>query len=147
MSRRAPGRAGDAEEGAVIATVAVFMVALLAVTALVYDGGRAITAKRRAINQAEQAARAGARAVDPALLRSAADATPRLDPVAAAAQARAYLGAVGSQGSVQVAGDTVQVTVTFQERTLLLGLLGIDSFAGSGTAEAVSVRGIGEEDP
>ena len=137
------------EEGAVMATVAVFMVALLAVVALVYDGGRAITAKRRAINQAEQAARAGARAVDPASLRAAGgpSAAPRLDPAAAAAQARAYLTATGSAGTVQVAGDTVQVTVTFQEQTLLLGVLGIDSFSGSGTAEAVSVRGVGGEDP
>jgi Flp pilus assembly protein TadG len=139
------------EEGAVMATVAVFMVALLAVVALVYDGGRAITAKRRAINQAEQAARAGARAVDPASLRTAGatapGVAPRLDPAGAAAQARAYLAASGSAGTVQVAGDTVQVTVTFQERTLLLGLLGIDSFSGSGTAEAVSVRGVGGEDP
>jgi len=141
--------ARDTEEGAVMATVAVFMVALLAVVALVYDGGRAITAKRRAINQAEQAARAGARAVDPASLRAAGapGGPPRLDPAGAAAQARAYLTASGSAGTVQVAGDTVQVTVTFQEQTLLLGVLGIDSFSGSGTAEAVSVRGVGGEDP
>jgi hypothetical protein len=137
---------GDGERGAVTAMVAVFFVGLLAVAALVYDGGRAITAKRRAINQAEQAARAGARAVDPAALR--AGGPDRLDPQVAADQARSYLASVGAtESSVVVSGTTVEVTVTFQEPTLLLGLLGIDRFGGTGTADARSVRGIGEEQP
>jgi hypothetical protein len=138
--------AADAERGAVTALVAVFFVALLAVAGLVYDGGRAITAKRRAINQAEQAARAGARAIDPAALR--AGAPDRLDARVAAEQARSYLASVGAtESSVAVSGTRVQVTVSFREPTLLLGLLGIDRFGGTGTADALSVRGVGEEDP
>jgi hypothetical protein len=144
--RRRPMPRDRAEAGSVTAIVSVFFVALLAVGALVYDGGRAITAKRRAINQAEQAARAGARALDAATLRDGR-APVRLDARAAATQAQAYLDGIGATGTVAVAGGTVRVTVTFQERTLLLGVLGIDRFSGSGTADAVSVGGVGEEDP
>jgi hypothetical protein len=136
---------GDREQGAVVATVAVFMVALMGVTALVYDGGRAITAKRRAINQAEQAARAGARALDAGALRGEGN-RDRLDRGAAVAQARAYLAQVGSSGTVEVTDRGVTVSVTFRERTLLLGMLGIDSFTGTGTADAVSVRGVADEE-
>ena len=136
---------GQGERGAVTAIVAVFFVALLAVAALVYDGGRAITAKRRAINQAEQAARAGARALDPAALR--AGQAERVDAAAARQQASAFLDSVGASGTVAVRGATVEVTVTFRQPTLLLGLVGLDSFSGTGSADAVSVRGVGEEDP
>jgi Putative Flp pilus-assembly TadE/G-like len=142
-ARRA--EAAERERGAVTAIVAVFLVGLMAAAALVYDGGRAITAKRRAINQAEQAARAGARALDPAALR--AGQAERVDAAAAGQQARAYLDSVDASGTVTVRGATVEVTVTFREPTLLLGLVGLDSFSGTGSADAVSVRGVGEEDP
>src|SRR6266545_4681866 len=60
-----------AEEGGVVtAFVVVMAIALLLVTGLVFDGGRAIVAKRHAINVAEQAARAGAQAIDIASVRS-----------------------------------------------------------------------------
>jgi len=145
MSRAARGTREELERGAVTAMVAVFLVGLMAAAALVYDGGRAITAKRRAINQAEQAARAGARALDPAALR--AGEADRIDAEAAHEQAEAYLDSVGAGGTVAVHGDTVEVTVTFREPTLLLGLVGLDSFSGTGSADAVSVRGVGKEDP
>jgi Putative Flp pilus-assembly TadE/G-like len=135
----------ERERGAVTAMVAVFLVGLLAAAALVYDGGRAITAKRRAINRAEQAARAGARALDPAALR--AGQAERVNPDAAREQAEAYLDSVNASGTVTVRGASVEVTITFREPTLLLGLVGVDSFDGTGSAEAVSVRGVGEEDP
>ena len=135
----------ERDRGAVTAIVAVFLVGLMAAAALVYDGGRAITAKRRAINQAEQAARAGARAIDPAALR--AGQPERVDVAAADQQARQYLDSVGATGTVSVKGATVQVTVTYRQPTLLLGLVGVDSFSGSGSADAVSVRGVGVEDP
>src|SRR4029453_15130144 len=104
-NRMTPDRSRD-EAGAVTAIVAVFLVALLAVAALVYDGGRAITAKRRAINRAEQAARAGARALDAGALRAGADTPVRLDERAAAAQAQGYLDGIGATGSVEVTGAT-----------------------------------------
>jgi Flp pilus assembly protein TadG len=140
-----PAELAERERGAVTAIVAVFLVGLMAAAALVYDGGRAITAKRRAINQAEQAARAGARALDPGALR--AGQPERVDAAAAGDQARAYLDSVGASGTVSVKGATVEVTVTYRQPTLLLGLVGVDSFSGSGSADALSVRGVGVEDP
>jgi Flp pilus assembly protein TadG len=143
MSR--PADLGERDRGAVTAIVAVFLVGLMAAAALVYDGGRAITAKRRAINQAEQAARAGARAIDPGALR--AGQPERVDVAAANEQAKAYLDSVGASGTVGVKGATVEVTVTYRQPTLLLGLVGVDSFSGTGSADALSVRGVGVEDP
>jgi Flp pilus assembly protein TadG len=133
----------DGEAGGVMALVAVLMVGLLAVVGLVYDGGRAITAQRRAINIAEQAARAGARALDATTLRTAAP--DRLDPQAAVAEAEAYLASVGATGQVTVTGDLVQVTVAYSEPTRLLGLVGITRYSGTGTADAHSVKGVGSQ--
>ena len=139
------GDLAERERGAVTAIVAVFLVGLMAAAALVYDGGRAITTKRRAINQAEQAARAGARAIDPGALR--AGQPERVDVAAANQQAQAYLDSVGASGTVSVKGATVEVTVSYRQPTLLLGLVGVDNFSGSGSADALSVRGVGVEDP
>ena len=46
------------ERGQVTAFVVVIIVALLAMAGLVIDGGSALAAKRRAINEADSAARA-----------------------------------------------------------------------------------------
>ena len=71
--------------------VVLFTVALLAVAGLVIDGGYALGAKREAMNSAEQAARAGADALDQGSLR---DGDTRVDPgrAVAAAQALPALG-------------------------------------------------------
>ena len=57
------------ERGVAAAFVVLFTVALLTVAGLVIDGGYALAAKREAMNQAEQAARAGADAISAASLR------------------------------------------------------------------------------
>jgi Flp pilus assembly protein TadG len=133
------------ERGGILPLVAVFLVALVAMVGLVYDGGRVIDARRRAADQAEQAARAGAAMLDPGSLRG--DGPYRLDARAALAAARAQLAATGSTGAVTVSGNVVQVTVTFSQPTALLGLIGIGSVGGSGTADARSVKGVSTEDP
>ncbi len=75
------------EAGSVSVLVAVLGFALLLMLGLVVDGGRQLIAYRRAANDAEQAARAGAGALNPAGLRTG---TYILDPAAAAAAARHY---------------------------------------------------------
>src|SRR5574341_871463 len=91
-SRRDP----DPEAGGVLPLVAVLLVGLVAIAALVGDGGNALTAKRRAINLAEQAARAGAQELAPASLRTGRPY--RLDPAAASRAAERYLARAGVGG-------------------------------------------------
>jgi Flp pilus assembly protein TadG len=63
------------ERGSLTLFTLVLAFALLAVAGLVLDGGTKLTAQRRADNQAEQAARAGAQAVDLGQLRASGEAT------------------------------------------------------------------------
>jgi Flp pilus assembly protein TadG len=128
------------ERGQVTGMVAVLAVALLALGALVFDGGQILTARREANNLARQAARAGAQELDVAQARVG---TFTLDPVAADSAARAYLDDVGvAPVSVQVTGDRVEVTVELTQRTPLLSILGIDERTVTATASARAARGV-----
>src|SRR6266704_6922367 len=111
-----PLRSGDG--GQITVFVVVMTVALILVAGLVLDGGLTLAARERALNEAQQAARAGAQAINLATYRQ--NGTLVLDPAQAVADARRYLGATGYQGSVQVAGNvvTVEVTVTQQMQIL-----------------------------
>lgn len=115
------------ERGAVLPLVAVVLMGLLAITALVIDGGLLFAERRDLQGLADGAARAGAMSLDIAGLRDQ-DAV-RLEPDAARQAARDYLRAAGFDGHVSVAADTLRVTVELvQDRpTVMMGLLGIRS--------------------
>jgi Flp pilus assembly protein TadG len=103
-----PRRSDD--RGAVSTFLAVIFLALLMAAGLVVDGGRKIVALREASHLADNAARAGAQAIDIDTLRATGHLT--IDPGAASVRALDYLAATGHQGDVSVSGDTVAVTVT-----------------------------------
>jgi Flp pilus assembly protein TadG len=136
----------DREAGAVAVMVAVLAVALLLVVGLVFEGGVAIAAKRRAMNVAEQAARAGAQQLDIGALR--ANGTFRVDPSKASAAASAFLGSAGYSGSVSVSGDTVTVSgVSWSSASPVLAAIGV-SFGGTvPAASARNLHGITVEEP
>src|SRR5206468_2357901 len=102
-------------------------------------------ARRRAIDEANGAARAGAQAVDLAAYRSTG--TFHLDPAAATVAARAYMAPTGHEATVTIVGDRVQVRVTIAQPMALLRVVGIDELAVSGRGEARSVRGPGSPAP
>src|SRR5947209_20356105 len=105
------------EQGQVTAFLVVIMVALLAMAGLVIDGGTALAAKRRAINEADSAARAGSQALAIRSYRSTGSLAP--DPDAAIDAARAYLARTSDSGDVVLRGDQVVVTVhTDQHMTI-----------------------------
>ncbi len=132
-------RARD-ERGQVTAMVAILAVALLALGALVFDGGQILTARREANNLARQAARAGAQQLDIAQARTG---TFTLDPAAAETAARTYLDGEGvTPTAVSVTGDRVEVTVTLTQPTRLLSILGISERAVTATASARAARGV-----
>ena len=113
------------ERGAVAPLVAMMLLGLLALAALVIDGGLLFAERRDLQGLADGAARAGAMAVDEDVLRETG--AVRLDPAAAQAAAERYLETVGVDGTVRIDADTLSVTVDLQERrpTLMMGLLGV----------------------
>ena len=128
------------EAGQVTAFVVIFAVALLLAAGLVLDGGYVLAAKRRAMNEAEGAARAGAATTALAGYRTSGPV--RLDPAKAEAAARAYLAQTGHGGEVAVAGDRVTVTVRFDQPLQILGLGGLGAQTVTGRGEARAVRGV-----
>lgn len=133
------------QSGRVTAFVIIMVTAILLFAGLVLDGGLALAAKVRAVGEAQEAARAGAQEIDLTAYR--ATGTLRLLPQQASAAARNYLAAAGHSGSVSVAGNTVNVTVTISQPTELLGLIGIGSITVTGSGQAQPQRGIDGPEP
>lgn len=125
-------------------SVSIFLVglatALLMMAGLLYDGGQILAARREAFALADNAARAGAQAVDLDLIRSGGPA--RLAPIAAEIAARGYLERAGHQGTVVVGADRVDVTVSTTVELHMLQMVGLKSRTVTGTGEARIVRGI-----
>jgi Flp pilus assembly protein TadG len=138
---------GDSERGAMSALVVVLFVFLMILAGLVVDGGNAINARQRAIDDAEQAARVAANQIDMGQLRADGQVTIMWPDAGAAA--RTYLGERGySPGNVQVvpaAGGGVTVTVESTVRTQLLSLAFIPTFTVTGRATALPAVGIDQE--
>ncbi len=132
------------ETGAVVPLTAVMLLGLLAVTALVTDGGVLFAERRDLQGLADGAARAGAMAVDEERLRETG--AVRLDPVAARTAVGRYLAAGGFEGEVQIDADTLSVAVDLEESrpTLMMGLLGVRAVSVSAHAVARPRVGIEE---
>lgn len=62
-----------------------------------------------------------------------------VDPGRAVNAAQAYLVLVGAQGTVDIAGGEVTVTVTGRQDTTLLSAVGVDSIPVKATATALSI--------
>src|SRR5437016_7848352 len=120
---KAPRAHGD--NGTVTAFVVCFTVALIAVAGLVVDGGSILAARRHAFEDADAAARAGAQAIDEAALRSGQPVT--LNPDRARELAQAQLDASGEIGTIELTGDSVQVTITREQELSILGFAGMGS--------------------
>jgi Flp pilus assembly protein TadG len=133
------------EDGQVSAFVVGMVLALFVLAALVIDGGRVLAARREAIDEANEAARAGAEALSVSTYR--ATGIVALDTAAATSAARAYLERTGHAGTVAVAGDRVTVTVSFSEALSLFGIMGLSHMTVNGHGAATLVRGVGSPGP
>ncbi len=128
------------ETGVVMVFVVPLMAVFVALGGLVVDGGVLLDARRRAVNEAEAAARAGAQALIPEEVRSGGSDVA----VAGAEEAvRRYVAATGHDALVAVAADEVEVTVSFRQPLLVLGAFGLLSPVVRGTARVEAVRGVG----
>ena len=131
----------DREQGSISLFLVVLVLALFVVFGLVVDGGARLDAQRRATDQAEQAARAAAQAVNPTSLRESDTVT--LDPTAAHAAAARYLSSVGNVTltGVHVTATTVTVTVTTTATPVVLSLIGLHTLTVTGSGTAQLLRG------
>ena len=126
--------------GTVTAFVACFTIALLVVAGLVIDGGFTLAARRRAFNEANAAARAGAQAIDEAALRSTGNV--RLKSGRARILALDHLTAAGLTGAADANGDTVTVRVTTTRNLTILGMVGLGPFTIRAEGSARAVQGV-----
>jgi Flp pilus assembly protein TadG len=133
------GDAGNASIILVLITPAIFGVA-----GLVVDGGRALNARQQAANQAEQAARAAADAVDVDAIRTGAGLA--IDPLAARRAAERYLAAAGATGRVSLGPQSVTVTVKASTQTAFFAVIGVTHISVIGTATARPARGVVTEE-
>ncbi|WP_194925340.1 pilus assembly protein TadG-related protein [Catenulispora pinisilvae] len=113
--------------------------ALILFVGLVYDGGRALDGRVRALNEAQEAARAGAQALNIGALRAGSSAI--LDSGAAVNAAQTFLAGTGDTGTVDVAGTTVTVSVTHVQPTTFLGMVGVGAMTAHVTASAKAEQG------
>jgi Flp pilus assembly protein TadG len=142
------------ERGSITPFVVIVSLAIILLAALVVDGGRQLNAKGRAVAYAQEAARAGAQAIDVA--------DPRLDLVpddalkaaqqycqqAMAADAqlvkcRAEITRIDDPGG---AFNAVTVSTQVRIRAILLGMIRKSVLNASGKALARPVSGISEPD-
>ena len=128
------------DEGSITLFAVVIVAGLLIALGLVVDGGRQLAAQRQADAVADQAARAGAQALDRTILRTTG--TARLDTAAAITAARQYLAAAGLDGTVDVTPTTVTVHVTATHATAVLSLIGLTDMTVHASSTAVPVPGI-----
>jgi hypothetical protein len=126
---------------AIAAYFLVGVVALFALAGLVLDGGSALAARGQAADVAQQAARAGANALDVASLRTGGAGDLTADVGRARAAAGAVLAAAGVDGEIEVAGSRVTVTTHVEKPTAILSLIGVDQVGGRATHSAVPLHG------
>ncbi|MEN3361486.1 MAG: hypothetical protein V7637_5468 [Mycobacteriales bacterium] len=133
--RRAALRRRRRERGSIGAFVAVLAPPLIGLVGLVYDGGLALEGRQRALDMAEQAARAAGNHCDLAVLRSQSECVIN-DSAGARAIAEQYMGngvTIANFYLTDCAGaatgcHTVAVQTRVQVKTLFLGLFGINEF-------------------
>jgi hypothetical protein len=111
------------QTGSISITVPLVALTVLVLVGFTFDAGNAITAHRRAVNLAEQAARAAA---------------------------AAYLTSTDTSGQVQLGrdadGDYVQVVVDWTQPALFAGLLGRSRFTGTARGRAHNCHGLVREE-
>lgn len=139
---------GGTEAGSLSVAMPLIVVLALVVVGFAFDGANALTGKRRAINVAEQAARAGAGQLDLGSIR--VGGPYRIDPAKAHQAAQHYLGTVGYAGQVRLGrdaiGDRVDVTIGWSQQGLFARFVGVSSYGGTVQASAHVCHGVVQEE-
>jgi hypothetical protein len=132
--------------GALAPAVPIVAIMFLLLAGLVIDSSRLLTARARAVSYAEEAARAGASAVDPA-------SEPLvIDTDAARLQARDYCAVIEQRDvrmrctKISPGPDRVVVTTSYAMPTGLLGIVGINTLHAQGEGDARPLIGVTQQD-
>jgi Flp pilus assembly protein TadG len=148
MSGRPATIRARGEAGALSVAMPLIVILGLIIIGFAFDGSNALTAKRRGINIAEQAARAGAGQLDLASIRSGGPY--RIDPTKARLAAQDYLAKTGYPGQVRLGrdaiGDRVDVSVTWTQQALFARFVGVGHYSGTAAASAHVCHGVVEEE-
>ena len=134
----------DRERGSITAFVVVLAAAFIILAGLVYDGGRALAAKTAAIDEAQQAARTAAQALNPADLRDNILATTAGQAIA---DAENYIASCGDTGTVTINGNQINVDVVHHQPTEILGVIGIGEITVTGNATTQIEQGVTTAQP
>jgi Flp pilus assembly protein TadG len=134
-----PRRRRRGESGQTIAFVVGITLALLLLIGLTVDGGRILSARERALDEAQEAARVAAQQLDQAALRATGVAI--VNQADANRAVHAYLQATGDTGSISVQGSDVQVSVQHSLGMDILSLVGIGTVTISETGTAHASQG------
>lgn len=128
--RRGAGRRGLRERGAIGAFVAVLAPVIIALIGLVYDGGLALEGRQRALNVAEQAARAAGNQCNEALLRSKSECLITDRAAAQAIVDNFMVDDISLAEPVRITDNdhTVVVRTRVKVKTVFLGLFGVSEF-------------------
>jgi len=127
------------ERGGVTPFVLLFVIPMAMMAGLAFDGGRVLSERRAALDVAQNAALAGAQAVDGSSLRQG---VTTIDTANASTAANNWLAAQGYSGTVTVSGDTITVTVNMVVDMQLLGAIGVGPKTVTGVGRARIVRGV-----
>ena len=100
-----------------------------------------LAARGAAATAAQQAARAGADALNPESLRSPTPTGLAVDPAAARAAANRVLAAAGASGTVSIDGAQVTVTAEIERPSYLLSAVGVDETLGEVTDKVDALLG------
>ncbi|GAA4879408.1 hypothetical protein GCM10025788_18400 [Serinicoccus chungangensis] len=135
------------ERGSILPVIPVVALSLLLIAGLVIDASRQLNARSQAVAYAEEAARAGAQAVEP-------EPPATLDPQQARRNVGDYCAQVLRRSAVTSCGVTdiepasdsprpytMVVRVETQIPTTLLGMVGVRSLSASGVGRAEPVAG------
>jgi Flp pilus assembly protein TadG len=127
------------ERGQAIAFVVGISLALLLLIGLTVDGGRILSAREHAMDEAQEAARVGAQQLDQTIIHAGGGAV--VNPTAATRAVQLYLQATGDTGSVTVQGSDVEVSVRHSLNMEILSLVGIGVVTVSETGTAHASQG------
>ncbi|WP_022923318.1 TadE/TadG family type IV pilus assembly protein [Serinicoccus marinus] len=147
MSRLVERLRADRERGSILPLIPIVALALLMIAGLVIDASRQLNARSQAVAYAEEAARAGAQAVEP-------EPPATLDERQARQNVDDYCARVLQRNAVRSCGVTdiepaddsprpytMVVRVDTEIPTTLLGMVGLRSLSASGVGRAEPVAG------
>jgi Flp pilus assembly protein TadG len=133
------GRHRRGERGQILVFVVGITAALLLLAGLSVDGGRILSAREKALDEAQEAARTAAQQLNQGAIRTGAGAP--IDTGTAELASQRYLAATGDTGDVTVSGSDVTVTVHRSVSMEVLGLVGIGTVTVSESGTAHASRG------